>query len=414
MRRGIAGRGQMAWTAAFFLAGLWVCDPAFADSKAASVCDSDDDDSGPKPAWKQFAIGKTCVELSGTVSLIYQKLMNTTGSRVPALSTRQGVVTGDANFVNTGDFNFRVDTTRKTSLGDFTTGIEVQYERISGDSGNNAFTLIEGVVSWAGATVGYTDSLMDFWSGDFQFSATSPDRTIGLFSYEHKLSDTWKWAVSLETGVPTTQDDASAFMPIYPDDPVLATRLRYVTDELTLHGSGMIHELKGDGSQSPLVRRRHASAGGELGWAASFGLTQSLPKISKGSEFSMQATYAVNASAYLGTTADLSSLVSFAPVDAVSRGWSVVGSYHHVFSQHWEANIMASRLSLELTLPFMAPTIDTTRYAANLIWKPKDNLEIGGELGLLDATLQPNGTAGLLSGGSGSSLVGYLFLTWTF
>lgn len=384
-------------------------------ASTAAVCESDDDDdSKPRLPWKQFAVGGTCVELSGTVSLIYQKLMDSRGSRIPALNTRQGVVSGPSSYLNTGDFSFRVDTTRKTAFGDLTTGIEVEYEKTSGDSGNGAFTLTEGILSWVGLSVGYTDSLMDFWSGDFQFSATAPDRTVGLFSYEHKLSDKWKLAVSLETGVATTQADAGTFAPMYPDDPVLAARLRYESDDLTLHGSGMMHELKQSGAHPVLARLGRATGSTALGWAASLGLTQSLPKISDGSEFTMQATYAVNASPYLGTSADLSSLINLAPPSADSRGWSVVGSYHHVFSEHWEANVMASRLSLDITLPFLAPKIETTRYAANLIWKPKDNLEIGGELGLLDAKLQPNGTFGLLSGASGQALVGYLFLTWTF
>jgi hypothetical protein len=163
-----------------------------------------------------------------------------------------------------------------------------------------------------------------------------------------------------------------------------------------------------------LARLGRATGSTARGWAASFGLTQPLAKISEGSEFSMQATYAVNASPYLGTVADLSSLTSLAPPSADSRGWSAVGSYHHVWSKHWESNVMASRLSLEISLPLFSPKIDTTRYAANVIWKPVEDFQVGGELGWLDVKLQPNGSIGLLSGSSGLALVGYMFMAWTF
>jgi hypothetical protein len=49
------------------------------------------------------------------------------------------------------------------------------------------------------------------------------------------------------------------------------------------------------------------------------------------------------------------------------------------------------------------------RYAANLIWKPVENLQTGGELGWVDFALRTNGAAGF-----GSALVSYLFATWTF
>ena len=70
--------------------------------------------------------------------------------------------------------SFRIDTTRKTGAGDLKIGFEVKYQKASGEGGNGSLMLIEGVASWAGWSAGYTDSLMNFWSGDFQFSATAP------------------------------------------------------------------------------------------------------------------------------------------------------------------------------------------------------------------------------------------------
>ena len=88
----------------------------------------------------------------------------------------------------------------------------------------------------------------------------------------------------------------------------------------------------------------------------------------------MQATYAVNASPYLGTAADLSSLASTIPVLVTTEGWSIVGSYHHVWSEHWESNVMASYLALDTsTRSASIPPSARGATPANLIWKPVDD-----------------------------------------
>lgn len=400
------------------------------DQTRAEVCEADEDVSKPKPAWKQFAVAGACVELSGSASFIYQKLLDSKGDAIPVFSSQRGPVfrsaflpnpglsnqlpTNQPDHLSTADFSVRFDTTRKTSAGDLTTGFEVKYEKTSDDGGNGVLTLTEGIVSWAGIKAGYTDSLMNFWSGDFQFSATAPSRTVAVASYDFKLADNFTLTLAGETGVPTTRAGADTFAPVFWDDPVVAGRLRYETDDLTAQVSAMHHKLRLGGDNPILARFGRGQQERMSGWAASFGLTKPLPKISGGSEFSMQATYAVNASPYLGTTADLSAFSALVPVPGETRGWSIVGSYHHVWSKHWETNVMASHLALEIELPRLAPTAESTRYAANLIWKPVENLQIGGELGWVDFTLRTNGAAGFFPIESGSALVSYLFVTWTF
>jgi hypothetical protein len=429
-----SGSGRALWIAVFFLTGLVSSAQAPAKEAAAQVCASDEDadDSKPKPAWKQFAFAGACVELSGEASFIYQKLMDSKGAPIPVFNTQRGPVTSfglrpdlglftpgipaasQPSHLNTANLSFRIDTTRKTAAGDLTTGFEVKYQKTSDDTGNGTLTLTEGILTWAGVTAGYTDSLMNFWSGDFQFSATAPQRTVGVASYDFKLTESLKLTLAAETGVPTSRENPDAFAPISWDDPVAAARLYYETDDLTMQLAGMYHQLDIGGGGTFLARFGRGRQERLSGWAATFGLTKPTPKISEGSEFSMQATYAVNASAYLGTTADLSSFSGLIPVPGETRGWSVVGSYHHVWSKHWESNVMASYLALDITLPHLAPSANSTRYAANLIWKPVESLQIGGELGWVDFTLRANGALGFFPVESGSALVGYLFATWTF
>jgi hypothetical protein len=409
--------------AAVWLAAGWP-HPAW---PASDICASDDEeDAKAQPAWKKFALAGACVEVSGDASVIYQNILNRSGGHIPALNTQRGPLFrpgwpaagqqqagGGARDVSTFNASFRIDTTRKTAAGDLTTGFEIKYEKTSDDGGNGLVTLIEGVVSWAGLTAGYTDSLMNFWSGDFQFSATAPKRTVGVASYDIKLSDAFKLTLAAETGVPTSRE-GNTFAQFAWDDPVAAARLSHETDDLTLQWSAMYHELMVGGGGTFLAGFGRARQERLRGWAATFGLTKPLPKISEGSEFSMQATYAVNASPYLGTAADLSLFSGVLPVPAQTRGWSVVGSYHHVFSEHWEANVMASHLALDIILPHGAPEARMTRYAANLIWKPAESLKLGGELGWLDLALRTGRAAGFFPNPGGSALVGYLFATWTF
>ena len=410
----------------------------------SDVCKSDDDDdeeddAKPVPLWKRFAWEGACFELSGTLSATYQKQKNG-ANRIPILTTRQGTVT-NASEITTGDVSGRIDTTRKTAAGDLKTGFEVQYEKASSDSGNGTVTLTEAIVTWAGFKGGYTDSQMNYWSGDFQFSANAPQRTVGLAGYEFKLGEDWTLTLAYETGLPATQASSSAFVTVYPDDPAASARLYYEKDDVTFQLAGLVHQIRIDGNHPRLAFLGRPTAFKEFGWAVTTGLTLPVKWGKDGNEFSMQASYAVNASPYLGTSADLSSLASTIPVPVTTRGWSAVGSYHHVWSDHWESNVMASYLSLDISLQRFSPSARVMRYAGNLIWKPIEDLKIGAEVGYVNGEFDPGGTLGLFNLGlfnnpigsrvasavtnaaglnrnaggiKGDGLAGYLFVNWSF
>jgi len=405
--------------------------------KQSAVCtsgdDDDDDDAKPVPLWKRFAWEGACYEVSGELSLIYQK-QKSSNNRIPILTTRQGGLT-DANEVGTANASLRVDTTRKTALGDLKTGFEVLYEKTTVDSGIGAATLVEGIITWAGFKGGYTDSQMNFWSGDFQFSATAPQRTVGLAGYEFKLNDNWTFTLAYETGLPTTLAGASSFVTVYPNDPVASAKLYYEKDDAEFQLSGMVHQLHIDGAHPRLAMLGRPQQFDMLGWAVTSGMTLPVKWGKDGSAFSTQATYAVNASPYLGTVGDASAVAGLIGVPVTTDGWSIVGSYHHVFSDHWEANVMASHLALDIALQTHRSSIRTNRYAANLIYKPDDKLKLGAEVGYLKADIDAGRQFGLLGGAgplnrgffrrvlpaanasghvSGSGLAGYLFATWSF
>src|SRR5690349_1178038 len=121
--------------------------------------DDDDDDKGPKPAWKRFAWEETCFEISGELSLVYQK-QKANASRIPLISSRTGSVT-NASELTTFNPSLRIDTTRNTALGELKTGFEVENNKTSAVSPNTVTTLSEAIVTWAGVKAGYTDSQMN-------------------------------------------------------------------------------------------------------------------------------------------------------------------------------------------------------------------------------------------------------------
>jgi len=381
-------------------------------TNACKVVIEDDDDAKPVPGWKRFAWEEACVEISGELTAIYQK-QKASASRIPLISTRQGSVT-NASELTTFNPNIEIDTTRKTALGDLKTTFNVEYNKTTTDHNNGVWTLSDATVTWAGIKAGYTDSQMNFWDGDFQFTATAPQRTVGLAGYAFDLGKSWTLTLAYETGLPTSQVPGNKFITVHPDDPVGSARLYYDADDVQFQLAGLVHQARIDGTSALLTFLGRPTQFQKLGWAATAGLNAPVKWGKDGNAISVQASYAVNASPYLGTAADLSSLASTIPVEVTTEGWSIVGSYHHVWSDHWESNVMASYLALDISTPNFRPSVRTRRYAANLIWSPVDAFKIGAELGYVEIELDPGGPLGLLRGTSGKGAIGYLYATWSF
>ncbi|MGE0564194.1 MAG: porin [Pseudolabrys sp.] len=413
MRRG----GGVVWRAiwAALLAGvlLSVPDAAWAAAKKPAKTSSGsescvDKDDPPRFPWQKFKSGDTCVEISNTLTVVYQKLLKSSGS-VPA-PLHSGVATTGNSEVKSVTFAPSINTTTPTGLGDFETSLGLSIKRSSDDTYVYT-TLSEGTVALAGVTAGYADSVMNFWSGDFQFSATAPSRTVGVVRYEYEMIPDGKLGLSLETGVATRETNSRLFAPVYPEDPVLAARWLYETDPLTVSIAAMAHRAE--------VERERRLPGTNpdnriKGWAATAGTTFAVPMIGDDDEVSAQATYAVNASSYLGTNSDLSTLASRLPFSVDTRGWSVVVSYHREWTEQWESNVFVSHLALDISSPLGNAAIRSTRYAGNIAFKPVEEIKVGGELGFLDVRVEAPLGRNLVVGASGKALTGYLFAEFSF
>ena len=128
-------------------------------------------------------------------------------------------------------------------------------------------------------------------------------------------------------------------------------------------------------------------------------------------EFTVQATYAVDASSYLGITTDLAIYQHTVRSVSPTVGWSAVGSFHHVWSEQFESNVFASFVTFKADLLLAKPEAQTLRSGINLFWKPKDKLKFGVEFGTVDSTLTPNGVLGIFNGASGRAYIGFLSMS---
>jgi hypothetical protein len=284
-------------------------------------------------------------------------------------------------------------------------------------SSAGTFTIQSLYGSLAGATLGYTGSLMNFWNGDFQFLATTPNLSVGIASYEHAIAQQLKLALAVESGLPTSQQIADGITSLDFSSLTLTSRLRYATaDGLVLHLSGLLRQAKFPGNPNPPLTR---TASTETGWAASFGATVPVAFTGRYDQASMQATYAVDAPQDLGTKADLAALQSEVHAAAPTSGWSIVGSFFHGWNDRLTSNAFASYIALDADLSHARPAVETLRAAINLYWRPFDRhpfdgFRVGAEIGLLRSDLKANGAPGFLSGASGTGVIGFLTTKWSF
>lgn len=373
------------------------------DDDADDDEDDDDDEEGVK-----FDLAGACATLTGGVSYTYQKTKQST-SGLPFIVTRNGKVSNAANS-NTVTANVGLETSRETPLGEFTTSVSAEWSKATGDAtSSGTFSVTGWTVGLGGLEVGYTDTLMGFWDGDLLSTANSPTRSANIISYEHELFENLKLAVSIESNLNTTPTDTGGLVDFNFSDPVYVGRGLYETDDLAVHVSGLVR--RADFSASPLLPLFRDTATTRTGWAASLGFKLPLEFIAEDDEFTFQATYAVDASSYLGTTTDLAIYQNTVRVVGPTRGWSAVGSFHHVFNEKFESNIFASYLALDAELLLAKPSARTFRTGINLFWKPHEKIKLGAEIGYIDMKLDTQGILGIFDGASGRATVGYLSLS---
>lgn len=381
--------------------------PAFGKPKSGSddgpVCDkaaaSDDDDNGDKDSGLTYALGLLCVGISGDVQA--------TGQAADVSEPRFGSAANSQRSLTLKP-DLRIESALPTSLGKLKTAFEIDWSYVTSTGPEQTPNLDEATVSYVGVTAGYADSLMNFWdSSDFQFTIAAPNRSSYLVSYERAWTDELTATIAVEAGPPSTRGADSWRLPNTP--PYYTVRLRYEKDDWTLHASGAFHELETRAPPlltGPLERRQ--------GWATTLGVTIPFNFVHEDDSATLQASYAVNSSIFLGTQSDISFLAAVVPTTGPTVGWSALAAYVHNWNDKWTSNLFVSQLALSVDLQRANPSVKTTRTGANLVYQIGDHWQVGAEIDYVNARFDLNGTFGIINGANLSGATGYLWVKWEF
>ncbi len=406
----------MAWRGVLVAAVFWAAGAGAFASEPPAACrlDSDReartwpydaDDPQRDEAGVRFDLAGACAELTAGVSYTYQHAKKSV-SGLPVIVNRNGTVS-DGSSSNSVSAHAGLETARETALGEFKTTVSVNWSKATGDGTTNGTFGVSGwSVGLGGLTVGYTGTLMSFWESEFLSTANAPGRSANTIVYEYAINDENTVAAGLESNLPTTPQSVSGLKNFEFSEPVYTLRWRYETDALRLHLSGQAR--RADFSASPLLPLFADTATVRAGWAASIGFSAPTLFTGEFDEIRFQASYAVDASTYLGISTDLTTYQHTVRSRGPTTGWSAVGSFRHVWSEAFESNVFASYLTLRADLLLAQPEAKTLRTGVNLYWKPRDKVKLGVEIGTVDITLEPNGVLGFFNGASGRAVIGYL------
>ena len=347
----------------------------------------------------RYLLGGICVEVSGSLQATVQR------SKTP--EPRVGSSSTNPTTWNISP-DLRIEAAKATSHGPLKFAFEMEWKYASDTHADPEPTLDEATVAYLGVTLGYTESLMNFWdSGDLQFSATAPSRSSYLVSYKTSWSDAITTAVAVEAGPPASRGETTWQLPS--TNPYVTAQLKYDQDDWAFQVAAAYHEVE-------VLRGRFFdnSPVTQTGWAATVGFTIPSAFVAEDDALSTQFTYAVNSSIFLGTQQDVSFLAANFPTTGPTSGYSGVASYLHNWSDKWASMAFASYLELDVDLVPTSTSAKVLRYGVNVTYAPDDDWTIGAELDYLDARINDIIPVGQQSGREFKGPTGYLWVKRTF
>jgi hypothetical protein len=347
----------------------------------------------------RYLLGGICFEISGSLQATGQR-SKTPEPRVGTSSTKQ----------TTANINpdLRIEAAKATPHGALKVAFEMDWKYASDTHADPEPTLDEATIAYLGVTLGYAESLMNFWdSGDLQFGATAPSRSSYLISYTKSWTDAITTAIAIEAGSPTSRGATTWQLPS--TNPYVTAQIKYDKDDWAFQIAAAYHEaevLQGRGLDSTTDTRS--------GWAATAGFTIPFAFVAEDDALSAQVSYAVNSAIFLGTQQDVSFLTANFPTSGPTTGYSGVASYLHNWSDKWASTAFASYLNLDVDLILSSTSAKVLRYGVNLTYAPDDDWTLGGELDYLDARIGDLVPIGQQSGRKFKGPTGYLWVKRAF
>jgi hypothetical protein len=332
----------------------------------------------------------------------YVKVCNTYGEGffyVPGTQTclqLSGLVRADVNYVKVPDrstdgffFSQRVDLNfdvrSETEYGTLRT-----YVRLRGEFANNQPTGLFGTssgsemfaeqafVQFAGFTAGLATSFFDFYASAnvLSFIAGS-DQSTQLAAYTATFGNGFSATLSAEDRSYREQGlDIAGYGGMEMPDIVANLRVEQAWGAAQL--SGAVHQLR------PLSSVPDT----EYGFAVQAGVMFNLPMLAEGDTLYLQAAYAAGALGYLGSNDVLGIGVVDGSVNLAgdivrSEGFSLAAELLHYWTPALRSVLAASYVDVDTPLAALPAGFgDFTDYrvAADMIWSPVKNLDLGLEI----------------------------------
>ena len=381
----------------FSLAMLGVCGCVQAQTPApteavSSACD---------PREGLYELHGWCTSLNYGASYTYQSAQNS-GAGFPVIVNKNGTVSS-AKSSDSASAYAGLQMTRHSDLGDITATGSASWSKATDDGTQNGSAYVSGwSLGFDGLTVGYTGTLMSFWSGDFLSAANAPQRATNSVVYEYDGIKNSSIAIGLESNLPTTPQTQTGPTSFDFSNPVYTLRWLHSSDEITFFVAGLLR--KADYSDSP------SQTTTRTGWVESVGVTMPMAFVAEGDSFSTQWTRASDASSYLGTNVDWTSYQQSVATSGPTTGWSAVSSFHHVWSEQFESNIYSSYVTVAVNFPVKRVESSTVNSGINLFWRPKKNLRLGIEFEKITGSVSSPGIPDV----SVDSSVGILSMAYDF
>ena len=342
-----------------------------------------------------------CASLNYGASYTYQNAQNS-GAGLPVIVNKNGTMSSAQSSDSLAGYaGFQM--MRHSDLGDITATGSASWSKATDDGTQNGSASVSG---WSlgldSLTVGYTGTLMSFWSGDFLSVANAPQRAANTVVYEYDGIKNNNIAFGLESNLPTTPQTQTGPTSFDFSNPVYTLRWLHSSDEMTFYMAGLLRKADFPVSPSQSTTR--------TGWVESVGVTLPMAFVAKGDSFSTQWTRASDASSYLGTNVDWTTYQQSVATTGPTTGWSAVSSFHHVWSEQFESNIYSSYVTVAVNLPVRQVESSTVNSGINLFWRPKKSLRFGIEFEKITGSVSTPGVSDL----SANSSVGILSMAYDF
>ena len=286
--------------------------------------------------------------------------------------------------------DINLDARTNTELGLLRSYIELWVTNGSYGTPNLAGTskvdLVKAFVQFGGLTAGRSQSMFDFFAGDYtqnaQIEASHGDSWVNLLAYTFSFGNGVTATLSIEdpstdsNGIRRTGYTATAagtYGGVKSPDfvGVLAVEQAWGSAQL----SGVLHDdFPAD-----------STIGEKLGYAVQGGVKVNLPALGAADQIALQVAYAKGALGYLTPGAGLqnAAVVDFNTNGGVNQasGWAISGGFTHGLTKTLTANLETSYLRY-YTAKSAATDVDFGQFdvAANVSWAPVKGLSITPEV----------------------------------